>query len=62
MKHFVIDEQDKATLDLLRVWLANLVRMNKVSRSEMSNAADYAIELSEIINAQEVEQIEEGAE
>lgn len=46
-----------ATLDLLRVWLANLVRDNAVSRREMSNAADYAIELSEIIKAREVEEV-----
>ena len=59
MKHFVIDEQDRATLDLLRTWLANLVRHNRVSRSEMSNAADYAIELSEILKAREVEEIKE---
>lgn len=59
MKHFVIDQQDIATLDLLRQWLANLVRDNRVARSEMSNAADYAIELSEIIKAREVEEIKE---
>jgi hypothetical protein len=59
VKHFVIDEQDRATLDLLRRWLSNLVRQNKVARSEMSNAADYAIELSEIINAREVEEVVE---
>lgn len=57
MKHFVIDQQDIATLDLLRQWLCNLVRDNAIARREMSNAADYAIELSEIIKAREVKEV-----
>lgn len=50
MKVFMISQQEMETLHSLRSWLSEIIKTGKLAKSQQYAAADYSIDLSEILS------------
>jgi hypothetical protein len=49
MKVYMISHEEMETLHSLRVWLSNIIKTEKLAKSQQHSAADFAIDLSELL-------------
>jgi len=51
MKVYMISQEEMETIHSLRGWLSEIIKNGKLAKSQQSAAADFAIDLSEILES-----------
>lgn len=59
MKGYVLSKEEMQGLHSLRYWIGTMIHQGKLAKSEHSKAADFAIDLSEILSTSMCIEIEE---
>jgi len=49
MKVYMISQEEMETLHSLREWLSDIIKTGKLAKSQQYSAADFAIDLSELL-------------
>jgi len=49
MKVYMISHEEMETLHSLRGWLSDIIKTGKLAKSQQHSAADFAIDLSELL-------------
>lgn len=49
MKVYMISQEEMETLQSLRNWLSEIIKTGKLAKSQQHAAADFAIDLSELL-------------
>jgi hypothetical protein len=50
MKVYMISQEEMETIHSLRGWLSEIIKTGKLAKSQQYAAADFAIDLSEILD------------
>lgn len=51
LKVYMLSHEDMVMLDNLRHWLGSVIHREQLSKSQMSTAADFAIDISEVLSS-----------
>jgi hypothetical protein len=58
MKVYMISQEEMETIHALRNWISEIIKTGKLAKSQQYAAADFAIDLSEILDGAMCAEIE----